>query len=129
MPTSVLVALVLLLQPTQQFDLVCAGEISSGADGLPYNKRPFEIRLRIDLDRMVWCENTCGTTPIKEANEAELVLAEVATAGGVRRRTAINRSSGAYLSSLNDPSMRNAFVHMTGQCTRAEFTPIPAAQF
>ena len=129
MSASILAAL-LLVQPVQQFDLLCIGEIKSGATGLPERVQPFSIRIHIDLNHMVWCEDACASpTPIADANSAEIVLTRHETPSRSSNLLSVSRTTGRYTGRLLTPATYNSYVFMDGQCTRAAFTPIPEAQF
>lgn len=110
----------------QQFDLVCTGETSFGA---PSPVTPFNIRVRIDLDRNVWCQGSCGVAmPILDVNTGRILLEQRQLDEGGSYFTSLNRETGGYVSNLHDPT-NGEHRTMLGTCTKATFTPIPGPQF
>jgi hypothetical protein len=118
--TSVaLAAAMLLTQNAQQFDLVC----TSTAPGSNHVDR-----YHIDISRMVWCHGDCrDPKPIIRVNNAELVLNEHGVVDSWR--TVVNRLTGSYQSERYNARLRAVDLRVSQQCTRADFTPIPATQF
>lgn len=128
---SVAVAAAMLLnQSAQQFDLRCTGETSSGARDAPVRSEPFDIRLRVDLTRNVWCYGRCGTLiPLVDVNSDRLLLEQHRLPEEGSFFTNINRNSGVYVSSLRDPANGHAYRDMIGFCTKEPFSGMPGPLF
>lgn len=132
MLTAITVAATMLLaQPAQQFDLTCQGAMESGSGLTETKSEPMDVRIRVDLTRNVWCEDTCASPlPFVSVNAGELVMFDNTNGTGMGRRTVVNRTTGTYTSNITlRSSGTNLFVRTTAQCQRGDYTPIPAQQF
>lgn len=119
-----------LLAPGDQFDLACSGTLySSGTQG-PVTTEPFTERLRIDLDRRVWCAGPCAAPrPISSISSSELVLSDQSI-DQVTDRRRISRDTG-YFHMFIQATIGSATAtrRAVGHCARVEFTPIPSRLF
>lgn len=110
-------------QSANRFDLVC--DITQQVLGGEREVEPrfSQMRLRIDLERKVWCADECkNVNDVASATSAEIVLANPLT-DGMR----INRVSGTLDTT---PSRRFGLLWtFSGQCRRAPYTAIPRQIF
>lgn len=126
--TIALGATLLLSQTAQQFDLICTGETEGWSDEYTRVTTGFDTRVRVDLERMIWCAATCErVSPIVRATNAELVLTEDSRDNGFIN-ISIDRVTGVYRLRVKT-DLRRTSVNADAQCTRAAYTLIPAAAF
>jgi hypothetical protein len=123
-------AIFLALQGGEQFDLVCVGDETSGGDYLPLTSQPSNSRLRVDLRGGVWCVNDCyHVSEFARVGPTELVLEESGPDTLAVRRV-INRTNGHHLVEIRtNLNGIKGWTMVSEHCERAQFTPIPAAQF
>lgn len=129
MITATVTALLLAVMPfqsTQQFDLVCTGEMTTGSRIAGYETTAWAPRFRINLTNNTWCSDTCTrVAPIVRVDAAEIVLNEDNTAD-MQHSESINRSTGQYHSSLRLGALTQ---RASAQCQRADFSGMPTAAF
>jgi hypothetical protein len=122
---------IILGQPSwataRKFDLACVGLEQGGQMDGVYTisaGKPPPMRLRIDLDRKLWCIAKCGKPGLIRVSPATLQLeGGYATNGAV---ATIDRQSGIY-------SHRSAYGSITlivsYKCLPSRFSGIPSALF
>lgn len=109
------------------FDLVCVG--TSQVVDLRSDPKPYEIRLRIDLDQKLYCEGACATTnPIFAVTQREIVLFSNDGPTHVRSES-VSRETGKYTSmtAYRNLNVRGSLI--SAQCTPAPFSGFPSVKF
>jgi hypothetical protein len=126
----------IVVQPVQQFDLICTGNTVNGGELIPSVTTPSTIRYRIDLQRNLWCVSECRSPQaIARVTDTQLLLEESSQKDEVLEvemsiRRSVDRMSGAYSTEISD-SIRGirGGLRSSGTCERAPFTPIPQSRF
>lgn len=117
-------------QPSDRFDLLCEGVVTS--DGDPAGA-PVVRRIRIDLEAGRWCADDCSRTEaIAEASADALVLDRDGQAPGGPGRYAlqtVSRVTGAWRSDVSMRRPVSMWVKVAGSCRPAAFSGFPAAMF
>ncbi|WP_313536473.1 hypothetical protein [Sphingomonas sp.] len=119
------------LQAVAAFNLVCTGNSVSGRidDFKTFEaKSPFKREIRVDLERMRWCDDECtATRPIKSFTETGIVF-DLKEEAGLETWHMVNRESGSYILRVRGSEIN--YVRMdTGSCERAPFTGFPTRKF
>jgi hypothetical protein len=129
-------------QSDEQFDLNCSGTlvaVDTGAkdfDSLPFEKGPvpYSTHLRVDLNAKVFCQDDCKAPEAIVGFNPETILFRDNQGVFQKSRLAARRSDGAFAYSWTEPgdrATRRAFLTktVTGQCSKAPFTPLPHNAF
>jgi len=119
-------------QSPNQFDLICTGTIESGSSHTATERETVSDRYRIDLEKMVWCTDDCrSTSSIVEANNVVITLVDTGSSdGNTTHRKAISRTTGILTGNIESRALGAIiFVRTNAQCTRADFSGLPQAQF
>ena len=110
-------------QTAARFDLLCdiTQEVLGGEQ--PSEPRLRKMRIRVDLGRKVWCADACpNVSDVGEVTNSQIHLLNPMT-DGMR----INRMNGSLETT---PSRRFGLLWtLSGQCSRAPYTPIPQQAF
>ena len=119
-----LVPVVAMAQATDQFDLNCRG-ILHPRPGDPEIK--MERRYHIDLKANRWCFDGCVTPKAITGVTPDMITLEKLAARDNYLHTEVNRfvnrQNGAVFDSDGDGH------YYTGQCEKADFTPLPQPKF
>ena len=130
MLVALMIAAMAATQTAQQFDLVCTGTAMDAGDYQQTETRPSNTRIRIDLQRGLWCVNDCGHhSPFVSVSPTELVMEDFESPNLEVYRS-VNRTNGHYSVSVRSIVQGTVgATHSSEQCERAPYTPIPAAKF
>lgn len=118
-----------LLQSPSQFDLVCTGHTTRGAE----RGKAFSERIRVDLEAERWCKDDCDR-PVDffEVTPSVLTLERTEPAPrGLRITswTTIDRTTGAYQQFTSIIGAAAQVSQVEGQCVREAFSGMPAPRF
>ncbi len=130
MTLSAILAVVLAIQSPQQFDLICENTTRTQSSVMAPETETGTVRVRLDLDRMVFCFDDCeNVLAIVAANSSEIILNSKNDAEAVQE-TSISRVSGEYVGRLSvDMGSYTVQMDTQGQCRPSAYTPIPEARF
>ncbi|MGO1303800.1 MAG: hypothetical protein ACTMKV_03340 [Sphingomonas parapaucimobilis] len=110
---------------SDQFDLVCSGTLT-----FPTGKpKPYDVRYRIDLDKMAWCSEDCHEVrKIVEAQSGKIVLVREAASlrSSFEGERSVDRVSGKL---TGDFSTSTSSHQENAKCVRADFSGMPARAF
>jgi hypothetical protein len=121
----VMAAIMLMQTPPQQFDLICTGTSVISGGGTPAETTPFNPRLRLDLDRMVWCYNDCQSVDqVNRASPMTIFLNTVFQGGNFEMR--IDRATGLLSLIISADGVTGTF---SARCEAAPHTGIPQPRF
>lgn len=118
-----LVAVMLIQQPSQQFDLVCQETARSGRPAAS------EYRFRIDLDANRWCEGDCAhPREIADVTADRYTLVDSEYRSRTMRtvnKSWINRVTGEHWEQNQSHGSLTQIESREGQCERAPFSGMP----
>jgi hypothetical protein len=122
----VMAATMLMQSPPQQFDLICTGtSVTSANDGQPDETQPFNARLRLDLDRMVWCWGDCpSVNQVNRASPMAIFLNNVFQGSNFEAR--IDRATGLFSLIIQAGAATGT---MSARCEAAPYTGVPQPRF
>lgn len=125
-----MIAAMAATQSTQQFDLVCVGTSTSSGDYEQTEMTRSNTRIRVDLQRGLWCVNDCRFhSQFVSVSPTELVMDE-SQSPTLELHRSVNRTNGHYSVSIRtDINGIRGLTQVSEQCERAPYTPIPAAKF
>lgn len=114
--------MLLAMMVATAFNLHCTGRERVFSDG-KREERPYERVIRVDLERMRWCDRDCAESyPIVRASAEDIVFQEDRVAEVVM---AVNRETGSLISFMRG----KIGWYITGQCKPAPFTGLPERRF
>jgi hypothetical protein len=127
MTFTLALAAVFVLQTPQQFDLVCPGTAQVNQEA----PLPSTHRIRVDLERELYCIGTCETVrDIVEITSGELVLDRSERAGRAITEVTVNRITGQYINiSVSQLAGITLRFLTTGRCRPEAFSGLPTAAF
>jgi len=130
MLAALMIAAMAVTQTAQQFDLVCTGTSMDTGDYQQTETRPSSTRIRIDLQRGLWCVNDCQVhSPFVSVSPTEFVLDDFQSPT-LKMQRSVNRTNGHHSAVIRSTVLGVVgTTRLSEQCERAPYTPIPAAKF
>lgn len=117
--------LALAVMSTQQFNLNCAGDLTSMGHG-GNTVTAYSRVLRIDLASKRWCADECRTVdPIASVEPGRLLLKDRKTDTPREywfERESVDRTTGEHSSAATDGPYGSYSRFRKGQCEKAPFT-------
>lgn len=121
---ALIVALGLMAAPAataQQFDLVCK----------TYGKTIENLRIRVDLEKGLWCQGDC-THAVKiqaiEPNRLVFVEHNQTYSDDTAYSQTVDRTTGEYIDSYYSPGRFGSYSRTEGKCEPVPFSGIPLNQ-
>lgn len=120
---KLLVALLVMQSASPpQFDLECSGAVATMSGG-PSDRRPYALRLRVDLAAGVYCEDRCLTRRvITEVQPTRITFVNGLSESGSTVRHYVNRDDGFHSIRSESASME---IRWAGRCEARPFSGFP----